>query len=43
MEMTKASLREICKATQLYGTPYLNDKLYLHYKVGGAMVSVAFS
>jgi dynein assembly factor 1 len=31
-EMTKASLKQICKDTKLYGTPSINDKLYCHYK-----------
>lgn len=30
--MTKKTLADICRKTQGYGTPYLNDKLYLHYK-----------
>ena len=33
MEMTKESILKICKDLNLYRTPYLNDKLYLHYKV----------
>jgi dynein assembly factor 1 len=32
MEMTKAKLKELCRKDSLYSTPYLNDKLYLHYK-----------
>jgi hypothetical protein len=32
MEMTAAKLKELCKKDSLYMTPYLNDKLYLHYK-----------
>eukprot|EP00940_MAST-03C_sp_MAST-3C-sp2_P000983 g983.t1 len=32
MEMTPAKLREICEKNDLYRTPELNDKLYLHYK-----------
>lgn len=31
-EMTQKELRRICKDTDGYSTPYLNDKLYLHYK-----------
>ncbi len=31
-EMTKARLKELCRKDSLYGTPHLNDKLYLHYK-----------
>lgn len=31
--MTKAVLRKICEDKKLYRTAYLNDKLYLHYKV----------
>eukprot|EP00899_Mesostigma_viride_P004912 jgi/Mesvir1/14421/Mv09803-RA.1 len=31
-EMTKESLRKLCKDMKLYTTPYLNDKLYLHFK-----------
>jgi hypothetical protein len=32
MEMTKESLRRVCKEQKLYTTPAINDKLYLHYK-----------
>ena len=32
MEMTKPILRKLCKDQGLYGTPSVNDKLYLHYK-----------
>jgi len=31
-EMTKKVLKETCKKLDLYQTPHLNDKLYLHYK-----------
>lgn len=30
--MTKPLLKKLCKDTGLYGTPSVNDKLYLHYK-----------
>lgn len=30
--MTKESLKKLCKADGLYGTPHINDKIYLHYK-----------
>jgi len=30
--MTKRALKELCRKDKLYGTPHLNDKLYLHYK-----------
>lgn len=30
--MTKQKLKELCKKDGLYSTPYINDKLYLHYK-----------
>lgn len=33
MEMTPKSLKDICRNLKLYSTPYLNDKIYLHYKV----------
>ena len=32
MEMTKESLRQICKEHKLYMTPHLNDKLYCNFK-----------
>lgn len=32
MKMTKKVLKDICRKLDLYGTPELNDKLYLHYK-----------
>lgn len=32
-EMTADAVRDICRKTKGYGTPHLNDKLYLHYKV----------
>lgn len=32
MEMTKAKLKELARKDGLYSTPYLNDKLFLHYK-----------
>lgn len=41
MDMTKDALREICKNCSLYRTPGLNDKLYLHYKVGWVVSSVS--
>ena len=31
-EMTKKVLLDICKKLELYRTPELNDKLFLHYK-----------
>lgn len=31
-QMTKPFLKKLCKDTGLYGTPSVNDKLYLHYK-----------
>ncbi|RHY66664.1 hypothetical protein DYB30_011199 [Aphanomyces astaci] len=30
--MNKATLRKICKDLDLYSTPSINDRLYLHYK-----------
>lgn len=32
-KMTKQFIRNICKQHKLYCTPYLNDILYLHFKV----------
>jgi hypothetical protein len=32
MEMTKKFLKDLCREQNLYGTPSLNDILYLHYK-----------
>jgi dynein assembly factor 1, axonemal len=32
MEMSKDTLKKLCKQAGLYGMPSLNDKLYLHYK-----------
>lgn len=32
MDMTKAKLKELARKDGLYSTPYLNDKLFLHYK-----------
>lgn len=30
--MTKDALKKVCKELKLYGTPHINDKIYLHYK-----------
>lgn len=32
--MTKEFIRNHCRQNKLYCTPYLNDILYLHFKVG---------
>ena len=32
MELTEKSLIQLCRKMDLYGTPELNDKLYLHHK-----------
>ena len=43
MELTKKELKEACRRDKLYTTPYLNDRLYLHYKVRrGARLKVRF-
>jgi dynein assembly factor 1, axonemal len=31
-EMTPELLKKLCKENGLYGTPHINDKMYLHYK-----------
>jgi hypothetical protein len=31
-EITVQLIQELCKQHQLYQTPYLNDKLFLHFK-----------
>ncbi|GLD93549.1 hypothetical protein PINS_up002141 [Pythium insidiosum] len=33
VEMEKALLKKLCREHDLYVTPSINDKLYLHYKV----------
>jgi hypothetical protein len=35
MEMEKKLLKKLCRDNDLYVTPAINDKLYLHYKVTG--------
>jgi len=37
-QITIKELKGICKQLQLYSTPELNDKIYLHYK-GTAMLA----
>jgi len=32
VDMSKDTLKQICKELKLYGTPSINDKLYCHYK-----------
>ncbi|CAM9382840.1 unnamed protein product [Phaeothamnion confervicola] len=32
MDLTKAALKKACRENDLYTTPSLNDRLYLHYK-----------
>lgn len=32
MEITPKVLKDICRKHDLYSTPELNDKIYLHYK-----------
>ncbi len=32
VDLTKDVLKKLCRDLSLYSTPYLNDKLYLHYK-----------
>lgn len=32
MDMTKKMIKDLCLKHDLYGTPHLNDKLYLHYQ-----------
>jgi hypothetical protein len=43
MEMTRAALKEACRRDKLYTTPYLNDKLYLHYKVSSRCITLRYS
>lgn len=33
VEMEKPLLKKLCRDMDLYVTPAINDKLYLHYKV----------
>lgn len=39
--MTPRELKRICRDLNLYSTPELNDKIYLHYKGEAAMRHVA--
>ena len=32
VELTPKFIKDLCKKHGLYGTPHLNDRLYLHYK-----------
>ena len=40
--MNAPTLRKICRDHDLYSTPELNDKLYVHYKGSLSRVSVVF-